>query len=95
MHLSIVHKERIEIKEEQIICKSEPNLGFEKELLMCDICDLNFETQIILKQHVASRHEVEKPFRCEICNHSFSQKRSLKRHIESVHEARKQFNCDL
>ena len=55
MHLSIVHKERIEIKEEQIICKSEPNLGFEKELLMCDICDLNFETQIILDSNLESQ----------------------------------------
>ena len=35
MHLSIVHKEIVEIKEESIIFKDEPNLDTGKVQLMC------------------------------------------------------------
>jgi hypothetical protein len=37
MHLSIAHKERVEIKEEQMNCESEPNLGNEKVLMVCEL----------------------------------------------------------
>ena len=59
MHLSIVHKEIVEIKEESITFKDEPHLDIEKVLLMCDICDSKFETQITLNKHIDSQH-VEK-----------------------------------
>ena len=86
MHLSIVHKERMEIKEDQRIFKKEPNLYLKKDMLMCDICELNFETQILLDQHVTLQNGVKGQFRCEICDHGFSKKWNLKRHIETVHD---------
>jgi hypothetical protein len=51
MHLSIVHKEIVEIKE-SITFRDEPNLDTEKVLLKCDICGSKFETQITLNQHI-------------------------------------------
>ena len=86
MHLSIVHKESVEIKEEPSTCKNEPNLGFEKALFMCEFCDSQFETEITLNQHILSYHKENKQFKCEICDHSYSQKCQLKRHLKSVHE---------
>ena len=100
MHLSIVHKEIVEIKEESMIFKNEPNLDTEKVLLMCDICDSKFETQITLNKHIDSQHvefvhEKKKPFNCGICDYNFSQKSDLKRHLESVHEKNKLLHIDM
>ena len=88
MHLSIVHKEIVEIKDK-------PNLDTEKVLLMCDICDSKFETQITLNKHIDSQHVENKTFKCEICNRSYTKKATLKKHIESVHEEKKPFKCDI
>ena len=43
MHLSIVHKEKNQIKEEQMISKNEKNPDYEEVPLICDICNSNFE----------------------------------------------------
>ena len=42
MHLSIVHKESVEIKEESLTCKNEPNLGSEKAQFECEFCVSKF-----------------------------------------------------
>ena len=92
MHLSIVHKENNQIKEEQMICNNKPN---PKVPLICDICYSNFENQILLKLHVASIHEGKKPFKCEICDYQCSTKRDMKKHVAAVHEGKKPFKCDI
>ena len=76
MHLSIVHKEIVKIKEEPLTCEIEPNLGSEKALFMCEFCDSQFETEIILNQHISSYHKENKQFKCEICDHIYSKKES-------------------
>ena len=95
MHLSIVHKEIVEIKEESITFKDEPNLDTENVLLMCDICDSMFETQITLNQHIDSQHVKNDTFTCETCDYTCPKKYTLKKHIESVHEKKKPFKCDI
>ena len=84
MHLSIVHKEIVEIKEESMTLKDEPNLDTEKVLLMCDMCDSKFETQITLNKHIDSQHVENKTFKCEICNHSCTKMATLKKHIRDA-----------
>ena len=79
MHLSIVHKEIVEIKKEAITFKDEPNLDTEKVLLMCDICDFKFETQMTLNKHIDSQRVENKIFQCEICDYSCPKKATLKK----------------
>ena len=87
MHLSIVHGERIEIKEEEVICnENESNLDFKKKLL-CEIRDSD--------QHIVSQNAASKLFKCEICGNNFLQKSKMKQHIESVHDKKKQFKCEI
>ena len=95
MHLSIVHKESVKIKEESLTCENETNLGSEKALFMCELCDPEFETDIILNQHILSHHKENKQFKCEICDHSFSKKSHLERHCESVHKKRSHLNSNV
>ena len=78
MHLSIVHKERVDIKEELSSFENEPNLGIEMVLLRCEPCDSSFETKTILDQHNSSYHEENRPLKCDICNYIFSKRSSLK-----------------
>ena len=94
MHLSIVHKEIVEIKE-SITFKDEPNLDTEKVLLMCDICDSKFETQITLNKHIDSQHVKNKTLKCEICDYTCPKKITLKKHTESVHQQKKPFKCEI
>ena len=82
-HLSIVHRERAEIKEEPMTCKSEPNLGTEKVLM---VCELKFETKDCLNQQIALHHEGNRPFKCEICYYSCSGKSKLDQHLQFMKE---------
>ena len=87
MHLSIVHKENVEIKQEP----SCDTLGKEieepeKVRFQCQICEKAFSEKKKLERHVSRIHEESKAFHCDICNYRCSQKGNLKTHIASVHE---------
>ena len=82
MHLSIIHKETVDIKEDLSSFKKEPNLSIEMVLFICEPCDSSFETKMILEQHNSSYHKENKPFKCDVCNYSFSKKSSLKLHVK-------------
>ena len=96
MHLSIVHKENVEIKQE-------PNFDtFEKEIeepekvpFQCQISEKAFSEKRKLERHISRIHEESKAFHCDICNFKCSQKWNLKTHIASVHEKKKPFKCDI
>ena len=86
-------KERIQTKEEPNSFENEPNLGLEKILYRCGICDSNLETKIILGQHYNASYN-ETLFTCNICEYSFSQKGNVKLYVESVQEEKKPTNND-
>ena len=78
LHLSLVHGEKIEVKNETIICKEnvqDPQMSkgrlsndiVEKQF-KCDICDSFFQTKQTLKRHIQSIHTKEKPYLCNICD---------------------------
>ena len=72
MHLSIVHKEKVEVKKEPKSLENELNLCITKILYRCEPCDSIFETKMILDQHNSSSHKKDKLFNCEICDYSFA-----------------------
>ena len=94
MHMSIVHKEMVEIKEEPIdTVENEPEENIINQSFSCEICEKKFSQMKTLKKHVSSVHETE-TFQCEICNIIFSKEAILKRHVSSVHE-NKLFECEI
>ena len=46
-----------------------------------------------MRQHIASVHGNEKPFKCAICNHCFALKHNLTQHIKRVHEKKTKNHC--
>ena len=105
LHLSLVHGEKIEIKNESLECEEmfkEPETS-EKvfsdcvvdTIFKCNICNLLLKTKRNLKRHIESVHEGKKPFKCNTCDVNFAAKDSLKRHISLVHERKKSFNCNI
>ena len=46
-----------------------------------------------MRQHIASVHGNEKPFKCAICNHCFALKHNLTQHIKRVHEKKTKNQC--
>ena len=89
MHLSIVHKESVDLKEETLIYGNKPSLPKEQVLFQCNSCDSKFETEINLNQHNLSDHKKTKLFKCDLCDYSSSQKGNLKIHFVSGHEEKR------
>ena len=54
--------------------------------LKCEVCDYRSSQKGDLNKHVASVHEVNKPFKYDICDYSCSQKSHSKKNVESDHE---------
>ena len=46
-----------------------------------------------MKQHIASSHGNEKPFKCTICDHRCALKHNLSQHIKRVHEKKIKNQC--
>ena len=99
LHLSLVHGKETKIKQEPNTCgitaeESETSVSNHKvdQSCKCDICSACFKTNYLLKKHISSVHEEEKPFECDICDTKFTAKQN--RHIVAIHEGRKPFKCD-
>ncbi len=59
---------------------------------VCQICQKNFKTHNILRQHMRV-HTGDKPFTCDVCKKSFSQMASLKYHMATHSDARP-YQCE-
>ena len=46
-----------------------------------------------MRQHIASAHGNEKPFKCTICNQRCALKHNLTQHIKRVHENKMKNQC--
>ena len=99
LHLSLVHGEKIEVKEESPLCEenlqdfqiSETKFSYqpvnEKEKpYKCNVCYVSFDKTSSLKNHMESVHEGKKPFKCPTCDANFAQKGTLKIHLTLVHK---------
>ena len=78
MHLSILHKENVEIKQEGSCDTLEKKIEEpEKVPFQCQICEKAFSDKGNLEKHVSTIHEESKAFHCDICNYRCSQKRDF------------------
>ena len=57
------------------------------------VSNVKFTVESDLNKHIASVHEVKKPFECKICYAVFDLKNDMDNHIASIHEKEKQFLC--
>ena len=71
-------------------CKS----GQKVRAFKCNFCDYETSKNCILKKHIESVHEGNKPFKCKLCEYESALKGNLKTHIRSVHERIKPFKCN-
>ena len=46
--------------------------------------------KILVRLHISSVHNGEKPYKCSICDATFRSKTGSKKHTASVHEGKKQ-----
>ncbi|XKL60535.1 hypothetical protein PGB90_007592 [Kerria lacca] len=63
------------------IVYSDGNLGKEKTVHRCNICNRGFLNKSNIKVHLRT-HTGEKPFRCEVCGKAFRQKAHLIKHAQ-------------
>lgn len=52
----------------------------------CDVCGQGFLFQNLLKEHMISHSEDNKPYHCDNCPKTFGMKRYLRAHIRQYHE---------
>ena len=57
--------------------------------IKCIICNMGFEKETFLKDHIALIHYGVTSLDCDICDASFAEKSKLKNHKASVHEEKK------
>jgi len=62
----------------------------------CKVCGKNFASATIVKRHISTVHEQNKPFICDKCPKCFGLKVQLRKHRETIHENKTYpcFQCD-
>ena len=97
LHLSFVHGEKLNIKQET---DSQPSVIYEaKELEVKHQGEENTQKNESKRRKVsmktASGHKGKEKIKCEINKANFGQKGTLSKHILTVHEGKKQFKCGI
>ncbi|XP_010188712.1 PREDICTED: zinc finger protein 280D-like, partial [Mesitornis unicolor] len=63
-------------------------------LAICKICELSFETEQVLLQHMKDNHKPgEMPYVCQVCNYRSSAFSDVETHFRTVHENTKHLLC--
>lgn len=74
-------RNRTKSKVASSIVYNDGNLGKEKTVHRCNICNRGFLNKSNIKVHLRT-HTGEKPFRCEVCGKAFRQKAHLIKHAQ-------------
>lgn len=74
-------RNRAKSKVASSIVYNDGNLGKEKTVHRCNICNRGFLNKSNIKVHLRT-HTGEKPFRCEVCGKAFRQKAHLIKHAQ-------------
>ena len=95
IHLSVVHGEKLDIKQES---DSQPSV-IHKELEIKHQDEENTQKNESKRKKVsmktASGQKGKEKFKCHICNAKFEQKGDLTEHVITVHEGKKPFQCGI
>ena len=78
--------------------EKESNSTIKKEFssqFHCEICENEYSNPHILKIHIESVHEGQKPFICDLCGTNFTAKGKLKSHILTVHDKTTIYKCEI
>ncbi|XP_048471740.1 zinc finger protein 280D-like isoform X3 [Rhincodon typus] len=63
-------------------------------LAICKICELSYESEQVLLQHMKDNHKPgEMPYVCQVCNYRSSMYSDVDNHFRVVHENTKQLLC--
>ena len=94
VHLSLVHGEKLEIKQEP---KSQPSPIPELQITHPEKESIrkieSKRSKVSMK--TASGQKGMENFKCGIGSANFGLKSNLKKHVETVHDGKKQFRCDI
>lgn len=74
-------RNRTKSKVASSIVYNDGNLGKEKTVHRCNICNRGFLNKSNIKVHLRT-HTGEKPFRCDVCSKAFRQKAHLIKHAQ-------------
>jgi KRAB domain-containing zinc finger protein len=61
----------------------------------CSMCNINFEKERHLIEHMRNVHNKKLTYSCHICGKTIKDKEYVKKHIAMVHEGKKPFKCPL
>jgi uncharacterized Zn-finger protein len=61
---------------------------------LCAICNLEFEEERDLNEHVSSVHDGKNPFKCDVCQSTFARINELNRHRNSAHKNTAPHRCE-
>ena len=97
VHLSFVHGEKLDIKEEP---EPQPSVIHETKELEINHQEeengwKNESKRRKVSIQTSSDHEEKKKFKCDICDVNFGCKGTLNRHVTTVHDGKKRFKCDI
>ena len=97
VHLSVVHGEKLDIKQEP---DSQPSLMHEEKELEIKHQDEQNNQKNESKRRkrstvTASGHKRKEKFKSDVCNANLGQKGTLKQNVTTVHEGKKQLKCDI
>lgn len=57
------------------------NEAYDKKLLNCKICNIQFERSPFFTEHMRTEHSIDKPFECFICSKTYRISSLLAEHI--------------
>ena len=97
VHLSVVHGENLDIKQEP---DSQPLVIPEAKELEIRQTDeentlKNESKRRKVSMKTASGHKEKENFQCDLCHANFGKKGNLNSHVETVHEGKKQYKCEI
>ena len=94
--LKVLTKEEIPIENNQGLPKL-GDLDFDpigvKVKYFCEFCRGKFESEIVLLQHISSKHEENRFNICTVCWKCFGEKSTLKKHVSAIHENKRPHIC--
>ncbi len=60
----------------------------------CNLCSKTFLTKYLMKLHIITFHQGQRPFKCKLCSKSYTTNSDLNKHLKSIHYGVK-YSCHI